>query len=284
MMKSISYYNSILALWMYVIFADKNNISAFVPSVKPATTTTNKNTYLPVLRSEATKNPLSQLSAVQGVWKSFENFTKDRKNESPSTSPGAKFLNAINEKNIDEAMTFIIDTEEHNEEEGVKFEFEDTDFPNAWRSPEELERILRLRSGISGNPIIVIDEEIYDANAGKSGVAFHLEGGETSLTEKKKGAAFFELNDRGLIRKAFVVRENDKSGESSLKILKLASDIIGVTKKLKRGFAHSIVRIFFGFSIQIIALVDFARTIFQWMEPTRYETSNFGLCSRCGVR
>jgi hypothetical protein len=231
MMKSMSTYKITLAVWMYLFLADKKIISGFVPTVKTAITTTNENNSLPTLRTDATKTPLSQLSALQGVWKSFEKFTQeDSKNENQNTSPGAKFLNAVNDKNIDEAMTFIIDTEgELDGEEGMKFEYEDTAFPDAWKSPQELERELRLRSEVSGNSIIVIDEEIYDAKAGKSGVAFHLEGSVTDPTEKK-GAAFFDLNDDGLIRKAFIVTENNKSGESSLKILKLASEIIGVTK------------------------------------------------------
>jgi hypothetical protein len=231
MMKSMSTYKITLAVWMYLFLADKKIISGFVPTVKTAITTTNENNSLPTLRTDATKTPLSQLSALQGVWKSFEKFTQeDSKNENQNTSPGAKFLNAVNDKNIDEALTFIIDTEgELDGEEGMKFEYEDTAFPDAWKSPQELERELRLRSEVSGNSIIVIDEEIYDAKAGKSGVAFHLEGSVTDPTEKK-GAAFFDLNDDGLIRKAFIVTENNKSGESSLKILKLASEIIGVTK------------------------------------------------------
>lgn len=229
-MKSMSTFKIVLTVWIYLILADEILVSGFVPTVKTAITTTIENNSLRTLRTDATKPPLSQLSALQGVWKSFEKFTQqqDSKNEKQNTSPGAKFLNAVNDKNIDEAMTFVIDTEgELDEEEGMQFEYEDTSFPDAWKSPQELERELRLRSEVSGNAILVIDEEIYDAQAGKSGIAFHLVGSETT---EKKGAAFFDLNDDGLIRKAFVVTENDKSGESSLKILKLASEIIGVTK------------------------------------------------------
>ena len=143
-------------------------------------------------------------------------------------SPGAKFLTAINDKNIDGAMNFVADADE-NEEDEMDFEFEDTSYPGAWTSRQELERELRLRAQVDGNPNLVIDQEIYDPVAKKSGVAFHYEGTESNPTEQK-GAAFFELNDNELIQKAFVVTENDKSGETSLKILKLASEIIGSPK------------------------------------------------------
>lgn len=224
----------LITLCMCGILVDKKTISAFVPKVKTAIITTNENNFFPTLHADSTTAPISQLSAIQGLWKSFEIFTINRKNERQYSSTGAKFLNAVNDKNIDEAMRFVINTEGESAEEGMEFKFEDTDFPNAWKSPQELERELRLRSEVNEKPIMIIDEEICDANNQKSGVAFHLEGTEKNPTEKK-GAAFFELNDDGLILKAFVVRENDKSGESSLKILKLAAEIIGANKVTERG-------------------------------------------------
>ena len=233
-MKSMSTCKELFTLWLFVV----GNVSAFVPTINTRINT-NAINRLTSLRADATKTPLSSLPTIGGLWKSLENLINEGngKNTIQSTpSPGVNFLNAINDKNINDAMTYVIDSEGEEEEEGTEFEFEDTDFPNAWNTRQELERNLRLRSEITTNPIIVIDEEIYDANAGKCGVAFHLEGGGGETTTKtKKGAAFFELNDAGLIREAFVVKENDKSGESSLKILKIASDIIGATKDLPNG-------------------------------------------------
>jgi hypothetical protein len=195
--------------------------------------------------SSSSSSSLS-LSTIEDIWESLkENLAIEGNNgknkDNKPSSPGVGFLNAINEKNIDKAMTYIIDDSSNNNEEEeedllqFEFEFEDTDFPNAWYHRNDLERNLRLRSEIvteNNNPvIIVVDEEIYDAKTGKSGVAFHLEKEEQQQGQKtynKKGAAFFELNDHGLIYKAFIVKENDKSGESSLKILKIASEIISV--------------------------------------------------------
>jgi hypothetical protein len=194
------------------------------------------------------------LSSLEGIWESLkENLATEGnngKNNKSSSSPAVGFLNAINEKNIDKAMTYIIDDSnydtEEEEEDSLQFEFEDTDFPNAWYHRNDLERNLRLRSEIvTNNPvIIVIDEEIYDAKTRKSGVAFHLEEQQQQQqqgqkTNNKKGAAFFELNDQGLIYKAFIVKENDKSGESSLKILKVASEIISAASSSSSSSKNS---------------------------------------------
>jgi len=220
---------------MAVILVDRKLVTGFIPTLQTAATTKIDNAFLPKAAKDATRTPSSQLFALERLWKSFEKIAPDSKNENQQLSPGAKFLNAINDKNIDEAMTFVVDTEgDRNEEDPINFEYEDTDFPKAWKSPDELERVLRLQSEVGDNPILVIDHEIYDPDAGKSGVAFHLEGTEKN-PEEKKGAAFYELNDQGLILKAFIVRENDKSGETSLKILKLASEIIGATKDSPTG-------------------------------------------------
>lgn len=220
---------------MGAIFVDRIEVAAFVPTLQTAATTKIDKTFVPKAAKDATRAPSSQLFALESLWKSIEKIAPGSKNENQQLSPGAKFLNAVNEKNIDEAMGFVVDAEgDRNEEDPINFEYEDTDFPKAWKSPDELERVLRLQSEVGDNPSLVIDHEIYDPDAGKSGVAFHLEGTEKN-PEEKKGAAFFELNDQGLILKAFIVRENDKSGETSLKILKLASEIIGATKDSPTG-------------------------------------------------
>lgn len=227
--------NSTLALWMCVAIANETHISAFAPLVKSIALPKNEKESFHTLRADGIKTRLSYLSAIQNQWKSFEIFRKDINNDgNQNTSPGAKFLGAINDKAIDEAMRFIIDVEGRHDQEDVEFEFEDTSYPKPWKSPQELERELRLQTEVIENPKLVIDEEIYDSKAAKSGVAFHFEGTETNPIEKK-GAAFFQLNNHGLICKAFVVRENDKSGESSLKILKLASEVIGATKDSAEG-------------------------------------------------
>lgn len=225
-MKSPTIYNTAVAVWMCSMLADQARISAFV---SPAKTAAFKSPIVnqPLQSPRADSDSLSQLSALQGIWKTFEKFTQDATpTESQRMSPGAKFLTAINDNNIDDALNFVADADENEE---MEIEFEDTSYPGAWNSREELERELRLRAQVTGNPNLVIDEEIYDPVARKSGVAFHYEGTESNPTEQK-GAAFFELNDKELIQKAFVVTENDKSGESSLKILKLASEIIESTK------------------------------------------------------
>jgi len=229
------------ALWSFAAAVGSGSgygSGLLVSALAPATncglgTNTNANNRLATVRLGATK---SSLPTIEGLWKSLGSMTNasDGKNDKKQSipSPGVGFFNAINDKNIDEAMAYIADTgiEEKNDDidDGmITFRFEDTDFPNAWTTQQELERNLRLLSELSNSPTLVIDEDIYDADAGKSGVAFRIQSGGGA---QKKGAAFFELNDAGLIRNAFVVKENDKSGESSLKILKLASDVIGVTK------------------------------------------------------
>ena len=228
-MKSTTIYNSILAVSVCAILADYNPISAFVPPPQSAVKSASLN---PTRRVDGSQTPSSQLSALQGVWKTFEKFTQQditNNNGNQAMSPGARFLTAINDKNIDGALALVADVEDSLEEDAMEFEYEDTSFPNAWKSKQELERELRLRSEVSGNPTLVIDEDIFDPVARKSGVAFHYEGTESNPTEQK-GAVFFELNDDDLIQKTFFVTENDKSGESSLKILKLASEIIESTK------------------------------------------------------
>ena len=162
------------------------------------------------------------------------------------SSPVIGFIDAVNNNNIDKAMTYVaVDTATHQND--VEFQYyTDTDYPNAWRNRNELERNLRLRedvmntnninSNTNNNELIIIDHDIYDAETKKSGIAFHIRN-RKKMTDNnnndRKGAAFFELNEDGLIYKAFIVKESnsflDKSGEKSLKILKLASDIISIT-------------------------------------------------------
>ena len=228
-------YTRIVAVWVCAILSYHTEISAFVPPIKTAVKTTDVNHPFQSTTAAATKSSPSQLSVLQGVWSTFEKFTQqDVATGTQSMSPGAKFLTAVNERNINKAMAFVADAAEETDDEtdGMEFEFEDTSFPGAWKSKQELERELRLRAQVGGNPNLVIDEEIYDPVAGKSGVAFHYEGTESNpIIVEQKGAAFFELNDKELIQKAFIVTENDKSGEFSLNILKLASEIIGFAKK-----------------------------------------------------
>lgn len=215
------------------------SVSAFLPTrnnnrpfYSNAPTTTHSPTSL---RAVSKKNAysLSSLPSIEGIRRSIQTVigSNEQMNFKAKPSIVISFLNAVNEQNIDEAMTYIIDSS--SEEDGDSdaesfFEYEDTDFPNAWYNPRDLERNLRLQSEINSmkyrNPRLEIDQEIYDPNTNKCGVVFH-EG-------SKKGVAFFTLNDFGLIRKAFIVKENDKSGESSLKVLKMASEIMSVAPSL----------------------------------------------------
>jgi hypothetical protein len=136
-------------------------------------------------------------------------------------SPGAAFLQAVADQDIDLAMQLIANEEG---EDDSSVEFFDTEYPSPLNR-QELGRMLRLNAQISKKPpTLVIEDDIYDSSTGKAGVTFRL--GST------KCAAFFELNDSGLIHKVFYVKENQKQGESNLKILKVASDIIGSTKKI----------------------------------------------------
>lgn len=214
----------VTAIWIYVISCNQKFISSFPTIITRTPAFTNGDKPLRSLRNNCRKNSLSRLLALQDSWQSFETISTTKASEKQTVSPGAKFLIAINDKDIDKAMTFVVDTE--REKDTLEFEFEDTDFQNPWKSPKKLERELRLRSEVFDSPNLVIDDDFYDAKTGKSGVAFHLE----SCAVEQKGAAFFQLSDKGLIKEAFVVRENDKSGELSLKVLKLAADIIGATK------------------------------------------------------
>ena len=71
----------------------------------------------------------------------------------------------------------------------------------------------------------MIDDEVADKVNDSFGILFHME--DSNGIEGIKGAAYFGLDDEtGLIQKAFVAKENNKSGETNLKILNTASKII----------------------------------------------------------
>jgi hypothetical protein len=177
-----------------------------------------------------TSRIISGSSRTQGI---------SSKKHNNNQSPGAKFLQALSDKEIDLAMSLIMMEEQESssaegseQETQTTVEFEDTDFPFPWNR-NELERNLRLRARITDldsndSEVLVVDKDIYDPTTAKAGVVFHLEkrSRERNSQQETKGAAFFQLNDAGLIRKAFLVKENDKSGEINLKILKIASEII----------------------------------------------------------
>ncbi|KAL3907831.1 MAG: hypothetical protein SGILL_008712 [Bacillariaceae sp.] len=134
---------------------------------------------------------------------------------SSKPSPGAQFLEAVSDQDIDGAMKLIASDD---------VEFFDTEYPSPLNR-QALERDLRLNAQLSGDtPNIAIEDDIFDPSSGKAGVTFRL--------GSRKGVAFFETNESGLIQKVFYVKENQKQGESNLKILKVASDIIGSTKKI----------------------------------------------------
>lgn len=143
------------------------------------------------------------------------------------SSPGVAFFKALNNGDIDEALSYIIDDAVDDEDGKISVKYEDTDFPNAWHCKEELERNLRLLAQVPSNPTFVVDDTVYDPSTRKEGVVFHLEN-PVDGAFLKKGVAFFELAGKApfQIQKAFIVKENQKDGESSLKILKVASDII----------------------------------------------------------
>jgi ketosteroid isomerase-like protein len=180
----------------------------------------------------------------------------------------------MNDGDVDRAMSFVADAEEEDDNDDVGVEFEFTDFPKSWMGRRELERNLRLilaaevpsepssESSESSNdvPTFVIERTVYDPSTGREGILFHLEDpsdGPSFWTKKaKRGAAFFELtpsappdssssaaaqNNKPIlrIRKAFVVKENDKSGEVSLKVLKVASDIISAATAAAAFFGAS---------------------------------------------
>jgi ketosteroid isomerase-like protein len=135
----------------------------------------------------------------------------------PKTTVG-NFFDALNEKRIDDAMMLV--------EEEV--EFEDAAFASPFSGKAELERNMRLRSEVSSDRIIV-DNVVSDlGTTSKVGIRFHME--DATGDAGKKGTAFFDLDETsGLITRAFLVEENNKSGEANLKTLNTASKIIQAT-------------------------------------------------------
>ncbi|CAJ1966468.1 unnamed protein product [Cylindrotheca closterium] len=130
-----------------------------------------------------------------------------------------KFIAALNEKRIDDAMMLV----------GEDVKFIDTDFPSPFEGKEELEKVLRLASSpTSVASKFIIDDVAVDKNKNKVGVQFHM---ETDGQRGKIGNAFFKLGESsGLIEEVFVFREHAKSGETNLKILRGASQIIALTQ------------------------------------------------------
>lgn len=122
-----------------------------------------------------------------------------------------------------------------DDSDGNNIEYSDATWPSPWNRAA-LERNLRLQAEMmpSMRPLIVVDDTVFDSRSNKEGVAFHLEypRDDDGPLERKKGVAFFNLNpENGLIQKAFVVKDDDKSGELGLKILNIASQIIRGTSR-----------------------------------------------------
>ena len=124
------------------------------------------------------------------------------------------FFEALNDKNVDLAMSLVDD----------EIEFEDANFPSVFKGKSELERNLRSTSQGTEESIIV-DKVVADKSNNKIGILFHVENPSGDFG--KKGTAYFGLDgETGLIKKSFVVKESNKSGEANLKILTTASKII----------------------------------------------------------
>eukprot|EP00529_Nitzschia_sp_RCC80_P011317 CAMPEP_0113469228 /NCGR_PEP_ID=MMETSP0014_2-20120614/15785_1 /TAXON_ID=2857 /ORGANISM="Nitzschia sp." /LENGTH=616 /DNA_ID=CAMNT_0000361687 /DNA_START=193 /DNA_END=2043 /DNA_ORIENTATION=- /assembly_acc=CAM_ASM_000159 len=157
-------------------------------------------------------------------------------------SPGKQFLQAVNDGDVDFAMSFIASARDGDDDDHDDIEFYDALWPSSWNR-QQLERNLRLQCDVPSSSrrskqTIVIDDVVYDQQNHKEGVVFHVidnyyynidDDGGDSVTSKgtKKGIAFFNLNpSNDLIEKAFVVKDDDKAGESGLKVLKVVSDII----------------------------------------------------------
>lgn len=149
----------------------------------------------------------------------FANLFKTHPPPSGVTS-AEKYLEALNERRIDDAMALAMD-------DVVCI---DTEFPSPFQGKEELEKIARLASSpsIDANTLI-IDDVAFDSGKNKVGILFHLESSEGQ--RGKIGNAFFELDESsGLIREIFISKENSKAGEVNLKILRGASRVIASTQ------------------------------------------------------
>ncbi|KAG7355616.1 SnoaL-like domain containing protein [Nitzschia inconspicua] len=170
----------------------------------------------------ATSTIAKASSMVDEFCKSFGSLAI-RSSTSPfkrtSLSPGAAFLQAVANGDIDRAMTFVDDA----------VEYFDTAFPSPLNR-QQLERNLRLQVQLNRDDTALsylMEKDICDTALGKAGVVFRRMG--------KKGAAFYQFNQDGLITKAFYVEENQKQGAINLQILKIASDIIRLASSPKQS-------------------------------------------------
>jgi hypothetical protein len=260
----------------YVMPVRRNGQLHAMPSSSSSlsnTSTAKPSSSLPLSVVSTTNNQPSAVvsstsSVVSKIWKSFESlpnisnkgnaksFTKKPPPSRRPSSPGYEYFMALNDGDVDKALSFLVDTDTKNSDVdgdedddddhdyNCPVEYEDTDFPNMWQGKGEVERNLRLLAQLPTNPIVIVDDVVYDPTLRREGIMFHLEN-PLNGAFLKKGAAFFELIERTslssaslsgpplLIRKAFVVKENDKSGDVGLKILKAASDIISVASRNK---------------------------------------------------
>jgi ketosteroid isomerase-like protein len=130
------------------------------------------------------------------------------------------FLDAFNDRNLDDALLYFAEDAE----------FLDSSFPSPFRGAKELERHFRLLSEASSIRYVV-DQVVSDKAANKLGVLFHVEDGDGTPMENGKGTALLTVDKESqLITSGFLVRENNKSGESNLLTLKYASKIIELSK------------------------------------------------------
>ena len=143
---------------------------------------------------------------------------------SRSVTVAEKFIDGWNTNQITTAMELV--------DELVVFE--DTNFPGSF-SKKELERYMRLDAGISDRDTLVVDGVANDRSARKIGVLFHTENAVGEFG--KKGAASFELDpNSGKISKVFLVKENSKGGEANLKVLRVATSLLGFFEPMNGEF------------------------------------------------
>jgi hypothetical protein len=160
------------------------------------------------------EKPLSSLHAFANLFEAPQSF----KNIISTPSIAEKFISAWNEKRFGDAMTIVDD----------EVEFLDTQFPSPFHGKDDLERILRLVSDTSSE-CLVIDEVVSDLEKSKIGILFHT---ENDRQKGKIGNACFDIDQfTGLITSVFLTKESSKSGESNLKVLKAASQIISLTQQ-----------------------------------------------------
>ena len=159
-----------------------------------------------------------QAKQLNAVATPFRNLFATSANKMETKTSVENFLEKLNESDVEQAMLMVDDN----------IEFEDTEFPSAFVGKAELERNLRLLSECATDRRVV-DYVASDISNSKIGVSFHMEG--SSGKAGKKGNACFDIEkETGLIKKVFLVKESNKSGEANLKVLKTASDIIQATK------------------------------------------------------